>query len=247
MMTVLGNTNIKKRQTDMLGRFPLAHAMKTMAITGVSMFAIILPAAALGEQPTTPPEITPPAGNVLFLEDHASGTQNYICLPSTNGSSNMWVFFSPQATLYVNPGNHNKKQVLTHFLSPVPAANANASPEAACTLSGETGEVSCPTWQSSLDSSVVWGGEIGSISAGTDASCPNTGSIPCLLLNAVATRRGQSDVDLLSRTTFIQRLNTKGGSAPTGSCKVGDQALVPYTADYYFYQAEHEDPDQSDR
>jgi hypothetical protein len=45
---------------------------------------------------------------------------------------------------------------------------------------------------------------------------------------------------MLSRTTFIQRLNTKGGVAPADGCstsaEVGAQALVPYTADYFFYR-----------
>jgi hypothetical protein len=45
---------------------------------------------------------------------------------------------------------------------------------------------------------------------------------------------------MLSKTSFIQRLNTNGGSAPTEGCftagDVGKQALVPYTADYFFYR-----------
>jgi hypothetical protein len=45
---------------------------------------------------------------------------------------------------------------------------------------------------------------------------------------------------LLTNTTFIQRLNTKGGSAPAEGCSVssdvGKQALVPYSADYYFFR-----------
>ena len=40
---------------------------------------------------------------------------------------------------------------------------------------------------------------------------------------------------LFLNTTFVQRLNTNGGAAPTTSCSVGQTQLVPYTADYYFY------------
>ena len=37
--------------------------------------------------------------------------------------------------------------------------------------------------------------------------------------------------------TFIQRLNTIGGTAPgTPGGFVGDEARVPYTADYVFYR-----------
>jgi hypothetical protein len=43
----------------------------------------------------------------------------------------------------------------------------------------------------------------------------------------------------MTRTTYVQRLNTKGGLAPTQGCAaaadVGKQVLVPYTADYYFF------------
>jgi hypothetical protein len=46
----------------------------------------------------------------------------------------------------------------------------------------------------------------------------------------------------MTLVTFIQRLNTNGGSAPAEGClvaaDVGKQALAPYTADYYFYRAE---------
>ena len=38
----------------------------------------------------------------------------------------------------------------------------------------------------------------------------------------------------------IQRINTAGGLAPTTGCSasidVGKKALIPYTADYYFYK-----------
>jgi hypothetical protein len=37
--------------------------------------------------PTTPPAITPPAGNVLFLAGHRVGTQGYVCLPKGTGAS----------------------------------------------------------------------------------------------------------------------------------------------------------------
>ena len=46
---------------------------------------------------------------------------------------------------------------------------------------------------------------------------------------------------MLSGTTFIQRLNTVGGSAPETGCDiptdVGRKAFVPYRANYFFYKA----------
>jgi hypothetical protein len=91
------------------------------------------------------------------------------------------------------------------------------------------------TWQSSFDSSKVWAAAVGHVDAGTDASCPNAGSITCLLLRSLGNQEGPTGGKLLSKVSFVQRLNTNGGSAPTTSCSVGQTQLVPYTADYYFF------------
>jgi hypothetical protein len=44
----------------------------------------------------------------------------------------------------------------------------------------------------------------------------------------------------VTATTFIQRLNTSGGIAPSAGCasptEIGNQAFVSYTADYVFYK-----------
>jgi hypothetical protein len=68
----------------------------------------------------------------------------------------------------------------------------------------------------------------------------NTGSIACLLLTSIGSQQGSSGGNILSKTTFVQRLKTAGGSAPADGCStsadVGNQVLVPYTADYFFYK-----------
>jgi hypothetical protein len=64
-----------------------------------------------------------------------------------------------------------------------------------------------------------------------------------LLLQVVGDQDGPTGGDKLSETTFIQRLNTAEGIAPSPSdCtaeRVGETALVPYTADYFFYKTTH--------
>jgi hypothetical protein len=41
----------------------------------------------------------------------------------------------------------------------------------------------------------------------------------------------------LTPTTYIQRVNTTGGTqAPTSCTEAGAIKFVPYTADYYFYR-----------
>ena len=131
-------------------------------------------------------------------------------------------------------------RVLLRIGKTVPPRAASAVPPAppSCVESVDTDTIDCPTWQSSIDSSVVWGSKTGSINAGTDPSCPDTGAIPCLLLQAIGTQTGPNGFGILTKVTYVQRLNTTGGSAPTVSCNAGDQALVPYTADYYFWKAD---------
>ena len=82
-----------------------------------------------------------------------------------------------------------------------------------------------PSWQSNSGSKVV----------GTVANrCTvDPASIQWLSLTAVPTGAG-----IFAKVTFIQRLNTVGGLAPaTAGTTIGQEARVPYTADYLFYNA----------
>lgn len=83
-----------------------------------------------------------------------------------------------------------------------------------------------PTWEANDGSKVV---------AARQADCtPFRGAIPWLKLGATSTS-GQGE---FARVTYIQRVNTIGGTAPaTAGLFVGDEARVPYTAEYYFYRA----------
>jgi hypothetical protein len=83
-----------------------------------------------------------------------------------------------------------------------------------------------PTWEAN-DGSKVTGARI--------ADCkPYRGAIPWLRLGATsAPGHGK-----FARQTFIQRVNTIGGTAPAeAGAFVGDEARVPYPAEYYFYRA----------
>jgi hypothetical protein len=183
--------------------------------------------------PPTPTEIKPPAGNSAFLVGHAFGSQGYTCLPTSSGGTSWTVnpAARPEATLFATFFGQ-PVQIITHF------ASVNANPNGKLLPVSLGGNA---TWQSSFDTSKVWAAVLGphSIVAGTDAaSCPNTGSIPCLLLESIGNQKGPTGGNLLAQTTFVQRLNTKGGSAPTTACSVGQTQLVPYTADYFFYRAD---------
>ena len=78
------------------------------------------------------------------------------------------------------------------------------------------------------------------------ASYPNSNfvdleAIPWLLLEVVGADIGPAGGHRLTKTTYIQRVHTSGGLAPTTGCTqaadMRTRAFVPYTADYVFYKA----------
>jgi hypothetical protein len=231
--------NIEKWRTKQVSNNRNQQTKKTSRVRNLFVAALVLgcafgivaqAAAQKVASPTTPAGITPPDGNSAFLEGSAQGTQGYICLPTSNGAAS-WttVGARPEATLFTKIFGQDF-EIITHFLSPDTNPNAQAP---------KTLPFGSATWQSSLDSSVVWAQKVGNIAAGSDASCPNTGSIDCLLLQSIGSLNGPAGGKFMTQTTYIQRLNTNGGSAPANGCSVagdvGKQTLVPYTADYYFF------------
>jgi len=180
-------------------------------------------ATGASDVPAVPNNLQVPAGHSLFFAGHAIGTQNFICLSTKNKQDAEWRFTGPQATLFIADGNGVAQQATTHFLSSNP---------------GESG-LPRPTWQDSADTSAVWGRVVAS---SADAAYVAPGAIPWLLLQAAGAQLGPSGGAAMAQTTFIQRLNTTGGLAPATGCSGADDlgrvALVPYTADYFFYRAE---------
>src|SRR3954465_146554 len=152
--------------------------------------------AAQVTPPATPDAITPPAGNTAFLVGHARGSQGYICLPTATGGTSWTVNPArPEATLFTDVFGQDF-QIITHFTSFV--TNPNATAPNPLPLGGNA------TWQSSFDSSKVWAVATGHIDAGTDlASCPNSGSISCLLLQSIGNQKGPTGGRLLNNVTFI--------------------------------------------
>jgi hypothetical protein len=80
-----------------------------------------------------------------------------------------------------------------------------------------------PQWISVNDGSAVTGT--------TSATVPVSGAIPELLVKATA-NRGDG---LFATVDFIQRLDTRGGLPPAGTCTDGTQTAVGYSAIYRFY------------
>ena len=86
-----------------------------------------------------------------------------------------------------------------------------------------------PTWETESGSKVV--------AARVSGATVDATAIPWLLLSAVST----AGPGILDQTEYIQRVNTTGGLAPAAApTQAGQEARVPYTADYYFFrEAQH--------
>jgi hypothetical protein len=85
-----------------------------------------------------------------------------------------------------------------------------------------------PTWESSSGSKVV------AARVQNTGCTPDGTAIPWLLLKKVST----DGPGIFNDVTFIQRVATTGGLAPTEpGTTVNQEKRIPYTAEYYFYRA----------
>lgn len=191
-------------------RSRLALAAAVLALTPLANAAALTP-------PAVPGDLVVDSTHKPYLVGHAIGTQNYVCAHSTTQpGAVVWTLFGPQATLFGDRG----RQLMTHFLS--------ATPDDA---------VARPTWQSSTDSSAMWATRV---AGSSDPTYVDPNAIPWLLLDVVQVQEGPSRGDKLTETSFLQRINTVGGKAPSTGCDgaedLGKTVMVPYEADYVFYK-----------
>jgi hypothetical protein len=177
--------------------------------------------------PSAPDQIQVESGNRVRFVGHGVGTQNYMCLPAANGVA--FKLFTPEATLFNNDGT---QQLTTHFFSP------NLNPDAG--TGADELNASRVTRESSRDTSSVWGQVIASATLATDPAFVDPNAIAWLLVEIVGRQQGSTGGERLTDTTFVQRLHTVGGLAPSTGCAsaadIGRQAFMPYTADYVFYR-----------
>jgi len=205
-------------------RTPLVTCAAALALA----FMVSLPQPARAGDvtpPPVPPKLEVDEGFVPFLVGKATGTQNYVCLPSASSPSGFaFSLFTPQATLF----DDEMGQIITHFFSPNP---------------DEDGTIRA-TWVSSCDTSTVWAA-VAPDGSSTDPAFVEEGAIAWLKLIVVGASDGPTGGDKLSSTKFVQRLNTSGGLAPSYGCSsaadVGKREFVPYRADYFFYREKGED------
>ncbi len=200
----------------------ITRRIRLIACIGVlgTAFTIAFPQAAHAEHltpPSVPDRLQVPEGNEVFLIGHAFGTQDYVCAASGTGVA--FVLTTPEAVLFDNPA----RRVVNHFFSPNPV---------------EGGTIRA-TWQSTRDSSVFWGKLTASATFLTDPAFVAPDAIAWLTLGQAGVLVGVGGGNKLAVASFVQRVNTVGGLAPSIGCnspaEIGNKAFVPYEADYVFY------------
>ena len=216
----------------MVRDWPSASRGTRQILAVASAWVLMCGGSGLAAQQTA---LTPPPGNTLFLSTTGVGTQDYICLPTKSLGVNAFAFVRPESGLSIPLVGRYTLEVAENILAAVPGQVL--TPDRSCVEAVDGKSEFCPTWRSPSDLSAVYGTTVESVPAGSNAACPNAGAITCLLLRAVATGQGQITPNLLGKTTYIQRLNTVGGSAPTAQCTVGQIAQVAYRATYNFYSS----------
>ena len=209
--------NIRNRGHHITRRIRLIACIGALG----TAFVVALPQVGHAQNvtpPAVPDRLQVEEGNEAFLIGHAFGSQDYVCAAS--GSGVAFVLTTPEAVLFDNPA----RRVINHFFSPNP---------------GEGGTIRA-TWQSTRNSSVFWGKLEKTATFDTDPDFVAQDAIAWLLLSRAGVLEGSGNGDNLAAATFVQRVNTVGGLAPSIGCNSPDDikktAIVPYEADYVFYR-----------
>lgn len=176
-------------------------------------------AIACGEAPVAPASATTGAPRVMAVADVNNGNR----LPDLTGCEQL---AAPAGSVLVLDAFGIGVQIYrwngTSWAFVAPSATLFADRGGHGAVASHFGG---PTWQSNSGGTVV-----GTV---VNRCTPDAASIPWLSLTGAPDGPG-----VFSKVAFIQRLNTVGGNAPsTPGSVVGEEARVPYTADYLFYKA----------
>jgi hypothetical protein len=207
------------RANTMLGKAPATGCDSTTAGTDMSVsysadyyfYSGGASATAWATPPVVPAAIAVPSGATLAIHDHAIGAQVYTCTASSTGGAGGG-----------GAGGAGGSGTTYSWVLKQPDAVLYDS---TFTQVGTHGLG--PNWTSTVDGSVVNG-------AKTAQANGETGAIPWLLLTATST----TGTGVFTPVTYVQRLATHGGVAPSSGCDsttAGTDTRIPYSADYYFF------------
>jgi hypothetical protein len=185
--------------------------------------SLVLVAAALATACADGAPVAPVGAATMRREADVAETNEGNRLPDLAGCEKL---AAPEGSVLVLRAFASGVQIYrwngTSWGSSVPSATLYADAEGNGVIGTHFGG---PTWQSNSGGRVV-----GAVAE----RCPvDAASVPWLKLTAVADGPG-----IFEKVTLIQRLNTVGGVAPSvAGSLIGEEARVPYTADYLFYRA----------
>jgi hypothetical protein len=170
-----------------------------------------------------PSGIAVPSGATFAIHDHAIGAQVYTCTASSAGGAGGGG----------GAGGAGGSGTSYSWVLKQPDAQLFDS---SFTQVGTHG--AGPNWTSTIDGSVVNGLKTASANSPEGA----TVSIPWLLLMATS----NTGTGVFTPITYVQRLATHGGVAPTSGCDstaVNTDTRAPYSADYFFFTGGNTTPD----
>src|SRR5574339_59894 len=112
----------------------------------------------------------------------------------------------------------------TNWAFVAPEATLFADAQHSAAVGKHFGTPTGPAWQTQSGSEVI--------EQRVDSCTPDSTAIPWLLLRTIS----ETGNGVLNGVSFVQRVNTVGGVAPSASgAFVGEEQRVPYTAEYFFY------------
>jgi hypothetical protein len=203
----------------------LSNLAKTSMITLLSIYAIAI--SSCQKEELVPPGIIP-AHSTSADESKIKPPEVPDIIKVPEGNKVIWHAYASGVQIYqVTQSLTDPTVYLWTFIAPSATLYGNSSYS---TVVGT--HYAGPTWQATV------GRKAGQFVVGLklQSSIVDATAVAWLLLQSVPS----TDVNYYDQVTYIQRVNTTGGLAPvTGADAdhLGEQASIPYTAEYYFYGA----------
>ena len=181
--------------------------------TSIAGAAAMLLAACAAESPTAVEKLAAPAASTRAIGNTGPELGSCDRLRAPEGSTFAYHVYARGVQIY----RWNGQEWLPVGPSAELYANANFKGLVGTHFAG-------PRWQS-LSGSTVRGEVI-------DRCVYDANAVPWLTLRGIP----ESGPGVFAHTTFIQRVNTTGGKAPSTAGTLNQVVEIPYTAEYYFYR-----------
>jgi hypothetical protein len=187
--------------------------MPNVTKTFIAGAAAMLLAACAAETPTATKQLAAPAAATRAIGNTGPELGSCDRLRAPEGSSFAYHVYARGVQIYRWNGQE--------WLPVGPSAGLYADANGRALVGTHFGG---PRWQS-LSGSTVRGEVI-------DRCVYDANAVPWLTLRGIP----ESGPGVFAHTTFIQRVNTTGGKAPSTAGSLNQVVEIPYTAEYWFYR-----------